>query len=192
MITAKIIIYISSGVWLLPVFRQYKGNYFYYFLILALSDPLNIFFGSVLGILQGGHIHSVLSILIFYSIGTTGQNFLKNWIFHLIFILCFLYVLFFMETQPQLVLVIHFLVLYKFIKNAIIHLHNTNLLNFFYLILIFYEITLIVNLIVLIGRTDTGYILFYITASFQILIALFFAIFREDSSLLSVRVRAAP
>src|ERR1035437_8060525 len=37
---SKLILYFNFFIWFLPPFRQYKGGFFLYFMILALTDPL--------------------------------------------------------------------------------------------------------------------------------------------------------
>lgn len=58
--------------------------------------------------------------------------------------------------------------------------------------LVFYEISVIVNLIVFISKTNLSVVFFYLTLSFQILVAIFFTIFREDSSISKLKFRTAP
>jgi hypothetical protein len=191
MLIAKIITYASIFVWLLPAIRQYKGKYFYYFLILALSDPLNIFFVNVLNV-PNYFFHSIAGILLFYSIGTSTQSFLKYWKFNLLFILVFLFTLFTLPNLLFLILILHVLILSIFIKQSVILLHQSGELNYFLLVLIFYEITVLLKVIVFISGTDTGIMFFYLTLSFQILVALFFTIFREESSILTIKLRTLP
>ena len=191
MLIAKIIIYASIIVWFLPAFRQYKGKYFYYFLILALSDPLTFFSINVLQV-SNYFFYSIAGILLFYSIGTSTQSFLKYWKFNLLFIVVFLFTLFTLPNLLFLILILHILILYKFIKQSVIRLHQSGELNYFLLVLIFYEITALLKVIAFISGTDTGIIFFYLTLSFQILVALFFTIFREDSSILTHKLRTLP
>ena len=191
MLIAKIITYASIIVWLLPAIRQYKGKYFYSFLILALSDPLTFFSGEVLQV-PNYFFHSIAGILLFYSIGTSNQSFLKYWKFNLLFILVFLFTLFTVPNLLFLILILHVLILSKFIKQSVIRLHQSGELNYFLLVLIFYEITVLLKVIVFISGTDMGILFFYFTVSFQILVALFFTIFREDSSILTLKLRTLP
>ena len=188
---AKLIVYVSIIAWILPVFRQYKGNFFYYFLIWALADPFNVWCAPLLKI-HGYVSHSIAGLLLFYSVGVTLQSFIKNWVYHLLLILGFLSALYLLPNLIFLLLFIHFLILYKFIKLAVIRLHSTSELNIFYLVLIFYETSLLVKLIVLISGTETAVVLFYLTLLFQILVAIFFTIFREESSLITIRLKPLP
>ncbi len=191
MLIAKIISYASIIVWLLPAIRQYKSKYFYYFLILALSDPLTFFSVNVLQV-PDYFFYSIAGILLFYSIGTSTRSFLKYWTLNLLFILVFLFTLFTLPNLLFLILILHVLILSKFIKQSVILLHKSGELNYFLLALIFYEITILLKVIVFISGTDTGIMFFYLTLSFQILVALFFTIFREESSILTFKLRTLP
>ncbi|MGD8306406.1 MAG: hypothetical protein PVF17_07110 [Ignavibacteria bacterium] len=90
-----------------------------------------------------------------------------------------------------LVALIQILILYKFIKIVVIKLHNQGEFNLFYLVLIFYEISAIFNLILLSIGTPANVVVFVSTITFQILVAIFFTIFREDSKRLAFQVKVA-
>lgn len=181
--------YASSIVWLLPIFRQYKSNFFYFFLILGLMDPLTILFVSVLGLVPQGLIFSVGSLILFFSIDNSIQRLLEQWIINsLLTVVCFL-MIFYLPTLEILVALIHMLILFKFIKIIVVQMHKDSEFNFFYLVLIFYELSLIINLVVHFSVTETSVTLFYATVFFQMLVAIFFTIFREDSPLLTIRTK---
>jgi len=189
---ASILVYISSFLWILPVLRQYRENYFYFFLVLALADPVNIISVFVLNIFPNYFIHAIAGLLLFYSISFKVEDLLHYWYANIIFIILFLIALFLIENLLFIILFLHFLILIKFIKIAIVKLHQTGELNWFFLVLILYEISVVTKVLIFISATETGNIYFYLTLVFQYLIAIFFAIFREGSSLLRIRLRAIP
>ena len=186
----KIIVYISTFFWLFPPFRQYKGRYFYYFLILALADPINILSISIIGV-PNYFVHSIISLLLFYSIGT-GENEKKYMLANMIFMLAFFLFLFLLDNLLYLILTLHLLILYRFLRLSLLNTFSKNELNLFLLVLIFYEISAIVNLIVFISKSNLGVVFYYLTLSFQILVAIFFTIFGEDSSVLKLKFRITP
>jgi len=99
--------------------------------------------------------------------------------------LIYICVFLFLNNQDIPIAILRTLILFKFIQKAVIVLYGNGELNFFYLVLIFYEISIIFNVIVHFAGTDADFIVFVSTLSFQILVAIFFIIFREDSPLLS-------
>ena len=186
----KIIVYISTFFWLFPPFRQYNGRYFYYFLILALSDPLALINYSFIGI-SHHFIHSIAGLLLLYSFDSI--EYLKKYLLaNIIFILAFFLFLFLLDNLLYVILTLHLLILYRFIRLSLLNTFNKNELNIFLLVLVFYEISAIVNLIVFISKTNLGVVFYYLTLSFQILVAIFFTIFREDSSLLKLKFETTP
>lgn len=188
---AGIILYVSIFFWIFPAIRQYKGNYFHYFLILALSDPINIFCVSFIGVTQGW-VHSVAGLLLVYSVGYNNNEFRKYLIHNTVLILVFISLLLVLPNLRYLILATHMMILAKFLKIAFVHLHNNSKLNLFYLALIFYEITIVINFIDLITGISVGITFFYIILAFQILLAIFFTIFREENPMLNFKLRTSP
>jgi len=186
----KIIVYISTFFWLFPPFKQYKGRYFFYFLILALADPFALINYSFIGI-PHYFIHSIAGLLLLYSFDSIV--YVKKYLLaNIIFILAFFLFLFLLDNLLYLILALHLLILYRFIRLSLLNTFNKNELNIFLLVLVFYEISVAVKTIVFISRTDLGIIFFYLTLSFQILVAIFFTIFREDSSPLKLKFETTP
>jgi len=190
MFVETIIIYISTFFWLFPPFRQFKGRYFYYFLILALSDPVNLISVTLIGI-PHHIIHCIAGLLLLYSINSI-EYVKKYLIANIIFILAFFLFLFLLNDLLYVILTLHLLILYRFIRLSLLNTYSKNELNVFLFLLVFYEISVIVNLIVFISKSNLGVVFYYLTLSFQILIAIFFTIFREDSSLLKLKFRTTP
>jgi hypothetical protein len=191
MAIARIIIYISSIIWLLPAVRQYGKTYFLYFLILALSDPFSILCITVIGI-PPDYIHSIAALFLYYSFGIDSNEFINKWLLNLLLIVFFLVAIVIVSDLNFIILILHFLIFLKFIKQVLISLHKTNAVNIFLLAFVFYELTIIMNILVFISSTETGIIFFYLTLSFQILVAIFFTIFREENTLLHFKLRTTP
>ena len=188
---AYIVFFISIAIWLFPAIRQYKTNLFYFFLILALEDPAVSIVTLLLDILDPTLVHRIASMLLFYSIDFNLDNIKKNWILNVILVVCFFIGLLVIDNTFFLIIIIHTLILGKFIKYIVIRLHNKSETNLFYLVLIFYELTILVNLIVFLSENNIGYMLHYITLAFQFLIAIFFTVFRVDNPILVRSLRSA-
>ena len=186
-----LVINASVIAWLLPIFRQLKSKLFYFFLILGLMDPLTRFISTYLNLMQPGVLYSVGSLLLFFSIENTIQDFLKSRIMNLLLVVGCLIGIMLIQKLEILVALLQVLILYKFIKILVIKLYNLGELNLFYLVLIFYELSVIINLIVIASGTETDIKVFIATLSFQILVAIFFTIFREDSEKLTIQAKIA-
>jgi len=190
MFVERVIVYISTFFWLFPPFRQFKGRFFYYFLILGLSDPVNLISLTLIGI-PHHFIHSIAGLLLLYSFDSI--KYVKKYLIaNVIFILAFFLFIFLLDNLLYLILTLHLLILYRFLRLSLLNTYSKSELNIFLFMLVFYEISVVVNLIVFISKSNLGVVFYYLTLSFQILVAIFFTIFREDSSLLKLKFRTAP
>lgn len=185
---SSIAIIASIVIWLFPAFRQYKTSIFYYFLILALSDPIAYVSVKIFNI-SALDIHSLGGILLYYSIDMKWENIKKYWVLNLIFIIGFFMAFFTLSNLLFLLIACHLLILSKFIKYIIIRLHSLNEIDCFYLVLTFYELTFLVSFIVVLSQTTIGYLEHYITLVFQLLIGIFFIVFRYNSRFLLISLK---
>ena len=87
---------------------------------------------------------------------------------------------------------LHLLIFIKFFKIGIVNLHKYNSINIFQLALIFYELSVVVNQLVLLNNYDIKVVFFYTTLFFQILIAIFFTIFKENNPRLNISLKTTP
>lgn len=185
-----IAVYVSMIVWVFPPFRQFRSAIFYYFLILAIEDPLAIglFYLFKINTLI---VHSILSLLLYFSIDFDWEELLKNWIVNIVILAGLIIALLTLSNPLFIILIGHFLVLSKFVKYIILRLHGSGEMSIFYLVLIFYELTVLVNIIGVVGKSDIGMTLHYTTTIFQILIAIFCTIFRSYNKSLILKLKPA-
>jgi len=187
---ASIILYLSVLAWIFPIFRQYKSNIFYFFLLLGLSDPLSIFLLKVIN-LRPGVISVILAPILFYSINIDRQKlFTINGFEIFVFVLSYALIPI-LHNYDIILLIIDTLILIRVISKIIIALHHHQILNLFHLVLAFYMITSVASLIIYLNGDHEGIVLFYINLFFQILIAIFFSIFREDHPKLTYKITPA-
>ena len=189
MVIAEVIGLISTIFWLLPPFRQYKSQYFLYFLVLALSDPVALLCMEVLR-WSPNMIYPFTGLILFYTIGFSFLNIRRLWIIHLSLILAFTLSLFYVDNILYVVLALHFLILFKFVRSILFMIFNNKLFNTFYLALSFYELSIVVNLSVFLSGSNLHIVMYYITLAFQILLAIFFTIFTEKSKFLIIPLRS--
>lgn len=186
---ARIIIYISAFIWLLPPIRQYKRMYFLYFLILGLSDPINILLVTQFSI-PTNYVHSISSFCIILTVITFPDKlkYILIIITSFVYVLCLVYI----ENLLYLMLILHFSILIIFIKRTLIPVFQKNLLSIFNLALLFYELSIVVNFAMVLGGGSIQYLIYYVSLFFQLSMAIFFTIFTEKSPLLLIYVRSAP
>lgn len=178
-------------VWIFPVIRQYRGNFFYYFLILAVTDPVNRFWFFFTGPSPNAYIYCISSLLLYYSIDVRNQRISENWVSKLTLLLTFIAAMLLNTNYHLITTVLHIIILFKFIKIITVKLYNESKLNLFYLTLILYELTIVLKMSLIIVITETGTVFFHITMVFEMLIAVFFMIFKEDNSKIIINLKSA-
>ena len=185
-----IILYLSILAWIFPIFRQYRCNIFYFFLILGISDPLAVVYVKTIHS-SPVYISVVFAPLLFYSVNIDRQK--KFTITPLeisVFILTAVLLLT-ISNLDIIMLIIHTLVLIRIIFKILIELHHKQIINIFHLVLAFYMTTSVASLIIFLNGDHQAIILFYINLAFQILLAIFFASFRENHPKLIYNVTPA-
>jgi hypothetical protein len=87
------------------------------------------------------------------------------------------------------VIAIHILIFARLVQIVIMPLHQKSELNIFYLVLLFYEITVITKRSIYLSETYSGILLTYITLAFEVLIAIFFSVFKENNLRLVLKLK---
>lgn len=181
---SKLLLFTSIIVWLLPPFKQYKGKYFFFFLILACIDPISLFFIFVIKSSLPSQILILFNYCLFFSL--LELNFIKkNWIWIFLITLVLFTPTIFHFTLIQItwvLIIIQSGITLIILKNLITNFVSEEKLSLFHLVFLFYQFTAISKLSnLLIGFADAT--AFYIlTTIVQIIFGLFFSIYREDKS----------
>ena len=174
MIIPKIIWFLNIAAWLLPPFRQKGCKYFVYFLILALSDPVFQIIDMVRNS-DSTSYYLVVSTLILITL------FKKKSLLLLMIPILFLSIYL---SNPEIrifTFLVHFIILLYFLKEFIIILGQESKILIFNLMLVLYEASVLFKF----GATYfeiAGYLFFYLTTAFEILIAIFFTVYNEKNS----------
>ena len=88
------------------------------------------------------------------------------------------------ENHLYFLLTIHSIIFLILLKIAILPIYQENTINIFYFALLFYELSIVLNLSLIMGGSNIKMLLFYMTLSIQVLMAIFFTIFTEKSEIL--------
>ena len=179
--------FLSLIIWGIVPIRQKDGRYFLFFLILIVGDLVTIgirlldqssnFFLTAnfiyvisamlrLIVVQEKKIHISTAIFIIF-ISLASIIFEINGLSY--------------KNEVALLSIFHFLFLFKFLQNFIITLTEKKIINIFLVCLIFYEITAATKYFGLITGFVNANSYYLITTIFEILIGIFFCIFREDN-----------
>ncbi|MEW6652006.1 MAG: hypothetical protein AB1394_00905 [Bacteroidota bacterium] len=184
----KILIFTSAIIWLFPPIRHYKQKYFWFFLVLALTDPFTIVVGRGLG-LAFPQLYVLFNGLFFFSLVDYRKITFYKLIFFLVFILSgvFSFVNYWAFSYQYIVLTFS-LILFIITKSSVQFVINTGSINIFHIVLVFYLLSNILKFWNLNAQFDTGYALFFVTSSFQILVGIFFSLYKEDDSKLIIKI----
>ncbi len=174
-------------VWILPIFRQFKTNLFYFFLFLGICDPLTSLVISILPV-ENELIAVIFAPILFYTINVDrSKPFKISKIEIFVFILAYSLV-YFVSNLNIILLIIHTLIAIRAIYRIIIDLHYNQKINIVRLVLAFYMITSVASLLIYLNGDYQGLVLFYTNLAFQLLLAVFFSIFSENNPKMNYKV----
>lgn len=181
--TIKTIYYFLIIAWVIPAFRNHNTEYFIYFLILAIVDPVANLYRFLFDVQIPLYFYSLFFVLLFMSVVKWHQK--KYVYFYLLLSLGFLGIFSIIENNIYVKLIPPFifnlLVFFQFMRLFAKNVYLTGTFNFFFLVLIFYQLTCVMKILVVILRAENYYNFFLITGLAQILIAIFFSFFNVNS-----------
>ncbi|OGU59632.1 MAG: hypothetical protein A2V66_17865 [Ignavibacteria bacterium RBG_13_36_8] len=186
-----IIFYISIFFWLLPPFRQYGGKYFYYFLILALTDAISTIAIQIFSI-NPNKLMLLSCFLLLISI--LGYKLLSTKSIIAVVVFTFISILsdnFSYKYQFLTMIIFHSTILIVILKYMLIYSFRYNEINFFHIVIILLESIYITKIMAMLIQLDTGIVFHFLCAIFQMLIAIFFTIFREDKPKLTIQLKTS-
>lgn len=180
---SKVLFFTSVIVWLLPPFKQFKGEYFLFFLILAFMDPINLFF---LFIVKSAVFQSQIIILLNYCLllSIIEKNLLrKYWIWFFIITLILFFPTIFHFTGNEIIfvyIVLQLGIALIILKNLITNYVLVGKLSLFLLVFLLYQFTTITKLSNLLFGFADAFAFFIFTTIVQIIFGLFFSVFTEN------------
>ena len=181
MIIAYVVGLISDIVWLLVPFRQFRTNYFYFFLVMAVISAFFIIDNVLLihpaKVYLGQGLFLIVSLYNFRKIPYYIPVLLIILIISII-----LPMVLSVESIVPILLVEHIIIFIIILKKTILYSYHFKKLNVFHFVLLLFGITAITRFIVVLKNLRTGVIFFYITAAFGILIGIFFLFYNEKNS----------
>lgn len=162
-------------VYLFPPIRQYGGDFFYFFLILGLADPLTYLIRTNL-MVDVAPLYIGISILLYFAI----TNFKSLKMNKVIFAIILIAVSYSSTHFPRELVVIFLFLIHVFIFAAVLKLTGEFFtvrkeINLFFVFLLLYELNAIVKFILAISPSQ-GAFFFYFSGFLNIPIGIYFAI----------------
>jgi len=206
----KLLFFSSMVIWLMPPFKQYKGKYFWYFVLLAGGDPVSF----ILRLFTHENLINLyyvcICFLLLMSVFNKEQIIKYKFVWLEAFIIlispflfnAFKYViihngnLLVTLSMNQLILngilfhisiiLLNLIIFFIFLKEFIVKYVSDKKFSLFLIFLFVYELTIILKYFnMLVGYADAN-AFFIITSIAQIIFGLFFSIHREDKIGLTV------
>ena len=176
---AYIIIWLNIFIWLVPPFRQFRTKYFLFFLILALADPLQLFFLFVVHI-SIDMLRPVIAFIAFISLIKRDKKIL---IISLGVVLIYLLIMNSLTTLELLIvgIIIQTLILLTVIYDFLMFTSEFKAINLFLVILIMYQVMVVYKFIASILDVHNGVVIFYLSTFLQIIFCVLFTIFNVNS-----------
>jgi len=183
----KILVFVSIIIFLFPPIRQYKQNYFWFFLILAIADPFFFIIARPLGIATP---QSYVFIALLYSLSVL--NYSKISCYKVVFIVALILLGVFSfinwEYSYHYLIIVFIIILLVVVKNSILFVSNSGSINIFHIVLFFYLLTSLLKFWNLLVQFDTGVVFFIVTTYLQLLVGIFFSIFAENNPKLLIKI----
>ena len=168
-----ILVYTSIILWIIPIFKQYKTEYFLFFLILAISDPLIMLFYLFI------HFNAqtfTWVVILFLITSLTTKKRKRQTLLVVSLIAMTISLLFKMDTTVMLFIscVLHLVILGIIIVSLLNRFLITQSLNLFLCLLIVYESINIMKCLVSLSSNNTGIFSWYVGVVTQFIFALLF------------------
>lgn len=176
----SIILYSSILIWLLPPLKQFRGRFFYYFLVQALSDPIVLLLFMFK--LPSQPFYFVKALFLILLLGKEINAVKKIWHFFPFLIIIFALTF----NLPYIPLSIlnalgHVCLLYLIFRITVTDAINCKHIKIFNMMFFLYELSIVFKYFYL-AFTSAGMIYFIITSAFDIILGVFFTFTRDDSS----------
>ncbi|MHB8905112.1 MAG: hypothetical protein ACYC4T_07780 [Melioribacteraceae bacterium] len=184
---------LSMFFWIFPAVRQYKTELFWYFLVFAFADPLSIIITTQIHYVSNiPRTQIFFSFLLMLSVLWSFKSKKSIKIFTASVLSLVLFSLFSNRTLAySLLILIHVIITFFFIKRTFAFTANSGKVNIFHLILLLEEISIVLKTSTMLISFNPGYSYYIATNAFEILIAIFFTLYKEENEKLFIDLRSA-
>lgn len=183
-----LILYASIFIWLLPPLKQFGGRFFYYFIIMAIGDPIAY---TLLKL----HCHTIpfYSIMELLIIAVLWR---PKWLPKKIpyFILPMIALYYAVDKIHyffgySIIALEHMAILFFIFRIAANDAIDLKKIKMFYILIIFYELSILIKFIFVTAMIDPGVVYFNIASAFELLLGLSFVFVGEDDAELAIALK---
>lgn len=182
---------LDNLLWVFPAFRQFKGRYESYFVILAIEGLLS-------SLIRLYHITNLINYL------HVGASFIlplclldrtRKSVFDYIYILLSIMIIGVIIPEHRIgvmmvtLIMLHLFIFTVFLKDFVWETVTKKTLNVFFIALIVYELSVLVRLFYAANGTSMGLYHYTVLTILEIFIGIFFTIFRENNPKLQFQLK---
>ncbi len=182
---------IENLLWVFPAFRQLKGRYEAFFVLLA-------FEGLISSLIRLYHIPNVINYL---QVGTSfllplclfDRN--RKSAFDYVYIIISILIMAVIIPEHKIALlvitliILHLFIFTVFLKDFVWETVTNNSFNLYFVMLIIYELSILVRLFYAANGTSMGLYYYVVLTILEIVIGIFFTIFRENNPKLKIQLK---
>ena len=190
-----IIAYSGVIIWALVPIRQYKNRFFYFFLLLTCADVITLVARTVF---KSGTNFFIVPFNFLALTALLDINFIRKHKILLLILLLSICIISIQKTILQipdyqimaiLMIIINVFILYIFIKELFINSGNKRFINLYLIVLVLYAIMEVTKFLNYLTGFTNGYFYFKATIYIEVLVAIFFVIFKADNKRLFFQLK---
>ena len=184
-----ILAWVENVVWILPAFRQFSGKYRNFFAIMAFTGIVT----DVCSYYRIQHIvnYSEIFMSFILLVSLLSLENLKVFRYPIVLlatgIVCTLLVKHPMNIEILVMIVLHLMILTVFLRTFIFTAVLHGRFDIFVLGLITYELSLLIRFFYAANNTSLGLYYYFISTLFEIMLGIYFTVFRADSPLMQIK-----
>ena len=184
--TAIILLTISIILWVLPLFKQYKTEYFLFFLILSLTDPVKTTLGLLFHLISNRFSWVVALLLLSSLIKNLKLRKILLWVSLGAFVISISFKLD-SNIMLKIALAIHIIILSKIIEIFFNRILSSQSLNLFLSLLLFYELIYVFKYLAAVLSLESGSVSWIIGSVSQFIFAILFAFININTKEFSLK-----
>lgn len=169
--------------WMFPPIRQFGTRFFVYFLMFGFADWAGILYNKYINNTTNHIVYILVTVIAFISI-QEKEHLKKYYIFYISVLILTTTIFFYVPdilTSALMLLLFHILITGTLFKLFLDSFFTRKIVSIFLAVMIFYEFTTITKIVTLLTGYQTGYLYFGLTTAVQLILGLFFSIFRYDN-----------
>ena len=185
LLIVKFLLIYGVYLWFIPPIRQYKQRLFYYFLFMAFVDPIQRLITHN-NITMPLNYYTTFSYILLAAILWNKKSPKLNYLLIagglIIFIFTLIVFKFTYDTDKLFFFGFQIIILFLFLKKFIMDYASYSKINVFQLVLVFFQLTVVSKIAILILGTSNAIAFYFITGSISIAFGLYFSFCREDKT----------